>query len=51
MVETNPVKRENGFVENPKIAIEDLDVNAIDSLCEQFRKDVFKQANKIDPKR
>jgi len=42
-------KRQEGFNEPPSYALSDLDVATLSELCEQFRKDIFEKANKIDP--
>jgi hypothetical protein len=41
--------RQEGFQESPKWHVRDLDVLTLAKLCDQFRKDVFANAGKIDP--
>ena len=43
-------KREDGFYEKPKYALNELDAATLDLLCEQFREDVFRKAGKMDTK-
>lgn len=43
---STPRPREDGFVESPKFHIGELDVETLDQLCAQFRKDVFAKAEK-----
>ena len=41
--------RQNGFVTSPSWKLSELDEDTLSDLCDQFRKDVFKRANKKDP--
>ena len=38
------------FKEQPKLALKDVDVEVLDYLCEEFRRDIFAKANKKDPR-
>ena len=40
--------KQKGLVEAPKYAIQELDVDTLSSLCDEFRANVFARANKID---
>lgn len=42
--------REDGFKESPKWHISELEEDQLSELCDQFRKDIFAKAGKIDPK-
>ncbi len=48
--ESKPSRREQGFTEEPKYALRNLDAATLDSLCEKFREDVFAKAGKQDPR-
>lgn len=49
LTEPNVGRREDGFSEAPKYALNELDAATLDLLCDQFREDVFKKAGKQDP--
>lgn len=42
--------RQEGFVETRSHALADLDVSVLSRLCDQFRKDIFEKAGKVDPR-
>lgn len=42
-------KREEGFKEDPKYPLSDLDPQTLESLCEQFTREVFRKAGKQRP--
>ena len=44
-----PRPRQDGFAEGPKFALAELDAATLAGLCDQFRKDVFAKAGKVDP--
>jgi hypothetical protein len=50
MAEPKPGLRQDGMVECPKWHIRDVDEQTLSELCEQFRRDVFAKAEKVDPK-
>ena len=39
-------KRQDGFLETPKTHVSELSVDALNGLCEQFKKDLFANAAK-----
>lgn len=41
--------RQEGWVEAPKYALEDIDPATLARLCDKFRADVFEKAGKVDP--
>lgn len=43
-------QKQDGFAESPKYPLSDLDPETLSDLCDQFRKDIFSKAQKIDPK-
>jgi len=43
-------RRQDGFDHAPAIPLSDLSVETLDSLCTQFRADVFAKAGKADVK-
>ena len=49
LCETTPMQRQDVLIEAPKWHVSDIDAQVLSDLCDQFRKDVFKKANKIDP--
>jgi hypothetical protein len=50
-VEMPPRPRQEGLVEAPKFALAELDAETLSELCDEFRADVFRKANKTDPRR
>ena len=44
-------ERQDGFTETPVYKLEDLDVETLEPLCNEFRDSVFKKANKDQPTR
>jgi len=48
LVVTKAGGRENS-TQTPKYSLGDLDPATLDSLCDQFREDIFKKAGKSDP--
>ncbi|MEM7209548.1 MAG: hypothetical protein AAF434_17145 [Pseudomonadota bacterium] len=50
LVEDDTRPRQEGFQESPKYALSDLDATTLSQLCDKFREDVFKKADKVDPK-
>ena len=49
LVKQEPGKREDGFKEGPKFHLKDLDSLTLDKLCDDFRNEVFKKAEKEQP--
>jgi hypothetical protein len=43
------VKREDGWREPPKFALDELDAETLSELCREFRAAVFKKSGKADP--
>lgn len=43
-------KRQDGFVELPKLHVRDLDVSVLSEMCDRWRADVFAKAGKDDPR-
>lgn len=43
--------KQNGLVMSPSWELCELDLDTLSDLCDQFRKDVFAKANKIDPRK
>ena len=43
-------KRQDGFKESPKHALADIGEDALSMLCDEFRSNVFKKAEKRDPR-
>lgn len=41
-----PGKRQDGFVENPKYHLSELDVETLEEMCAEFRSGVFEKAGK-----
>lgn len=44
-----PRNRDEGFTEAPKYALSELSALTLDSLCREFRKEVFLKAGKQPP--
>ena len=51
ITESNPRLKQDGFVESPSFHLSQLDEEILSELCDQFRKDVFANAEKVDPKK
>ncbi len=49
LMETPPRPRQAGFVEAPKFKLEELEPDDLSSLCDDFRREVFLKAGKLDP--
>lgn len=47
--QVDPRPKQEGFKELPKHALKDLSVETLDKLCDEFRQEVFRKANKQDP--
>lgn len=50
IAEQRPGVKQDGIVEAPKWHINEVDINTLSELCDQFRKDIFEKAGKFDPK-
>jgi len=50
MAESKPGLKQDGLVECPKWHIRDVDEQTLSEMCDQFRRDVFAKAEKVDPK-
>jgi len=48
--ETSPGLRQDGMKELPNWHIRELEPEVLSAMCDQFRKDVFESAGKIDPR-
>jgi len=46
LVDEPPRTRDEGFTEGRKFALSELDVETLESLCWDFKKEVFKKAGK-----
>ena len=44
-------KRQDGFLEEQKFELSELSSDELDTLCAEFRSNVFKKANKPDPQK
>lgn len=42
-------KREDGFIEDQKFHLSDLDPITLSNLCDEFRREVFRKAGKEQP--
>ena len=49
LVEQSAKPRQDGFSESPKYELKELSESTLDSLCRQFREDIFAKAGKTDP--
>lgn len=50
IIETPPGRRQDGVdFESPKVALNDLEPEDLDRLCEEFRRAVFDKAGKCQP--
>ena len=49
LVKMPPGKREDGFKEGPKFHLRELDSLTLAKLCDDFRDEVFKKAEKEQP--
>lgn len=45
-----PGKRQDGFLEAPKIAISQAEPEMLSRLCDEFRREIFEKAGKPDPR-
>ena len=43
--------RQTGLCTSPSWELCELELDTLSELCDQFRKDVFAKANKIDPRK
>ena len=41
--------RQDGWMEAPKYALSEVDVDTLSDLCDTFRKEIFAKAGKPDP--
>lgn len=48
-VKQKPGTRQEGFKQNPGIPLDELDAEALNDLCKQFREAVFEKAKLLDP--
>jgi hypothetical protein len=48
-LKTPPGQRQDGFKEAPAIPLSELDAEVLDTLCNDFRAQVFLKAGKQDP--
>ena len=44
-----PRERQEGWQEEPKFSLEELEPETLAELCDEFRKSVFEKAGKADP--
>lgn len=51
LVKQEPGSRQEGFKEAPSYKLAELDVDTLEKLCDEFRENVFKFANKPIPPR
>jgi hypothetical protein len=51
LTETAPKPRQEGIQEAPKYALEELDAETLEKLCDEFTDAVFKKAGKRRPPR
>lgn len=49
LAETSTRPRAEEFGEPPSFPLADVDAEALEALCVQFRADIFKKAGKTDP--
>lgn len=49
VAEMPPGLREHGYRESPSFPLHELPVETLDTLCAQFRAEVFAKAKKKDP--
>jgi hypothetical protein len=50
IIEMPTGKRDEGLVNLPSMAITEVTAEALDAMCDAFRKGVFEKACKADPK-
>jgi len=46
-----PGRKQDGFREGPKWSLSEISEETLSELCNQFRKDVFEKAGKVDPQK
>lgn len=46
-----PGERQDGFSQRPSFSIKEVDAQLLSELCDDFRRNIFLKANKIDPKK
>ena len=50
LVKQQPKSREEGWQgDSPKYHINEVDAETLSSLCDEFRAEIFKKADKADP--
>lgn len=50
IVKMPPRARQDGMIEAPKWELKDVDSETLSKLCDDFRRDVFLKAERVDPK-
>jgi len=51
LAEMPPRPRQEGFRDGPSWALKEVDTETLSRLCDDFRAEVFRKAEKADPKK